>query len=222
MLDESEGETQHSNSTNFLVQHAARQIWPDHDMNMMINDNNYFTQLTTLDMMRRIRASDLWIALDFFICLLLFSVQLTHTFLHLGAQFPWQILLLVLHLGICDVETLYKVVTIYDIELYISRKDNTALQLVSKLLVLAIRDIRKLDVSSVAQRTLSNQLVATLVFPHIVHPQRQRQNHCNGASDDDRDLGWNVIRRTLLSEGKRAHDVAQTKRDQQHGVHGCL
>lgn len=65
MLDEREGKTQYSNSTNFLVQHAARQIWPDHDMNMMINDNNYFTQLMTLDMMRRIRASDLWIALVF-------------------------------------------------------------------------------------------------------------------------------------------------------------
>jgi hypothetical protein len=65
MLDEREGKTQYSNSTNFLVQHAARQIWPDHDMKMMINDNNYFTQLTTLDMMRRIRASDLWIALVF-------------------------------------------------------------------------------------------------------------------------------------------------------------
>jgi hypothetical protein len=53
-------------------------------MNMMINDNNYFTQLTTLDMMRRIRASDLWIAQDFF-GLLLFSVQLIQTSMHLGA-----------------------------------------------------------------------------------------------------------------------------------------
>jgi hypothetical protein len=78
MLEEREGKTQYSNSTNFALQHAARQIWPNHDMNMMINDNNYFTQLTTLDMMRRIRASDLWIALEFFMLTAFLCTTNTH------------------------------------------------------------------------------------------------------------------------------------------------
>ena len=92
-------------------------------------------------------------------------------------------------------------------------ESTTALQLVSKLLVLAISNIRELDVGSVAQRALCNQFIAALIFPHVVHPQCQCQNNCNGASHNNRDLGWDVIRRTLLREGKRSHDVAQTERD---------
>jgi hypothetical protein len=74
MLDEREGKTQNSNSTNFSGAACCQAIWPDHDMNFTMNDNNYSTQLTTLDMMRRIRASDLWIALDVFFLAYCFSL----------------------------------------------------------------------------------------------------------------------------------------------------
>jgi len=92
-----------------------------------------------------------------------------------------------------------------------SSKDHTALQLISKLLVLAISDIRELNVGSVAQRALSSQSVAALVLPHVIEPQCQGQADCDGASHDDRDLGRDVIRRTLCCESERAYDVAQTE-----------
>jgi hypothetical protein len=90
-------------------------------------------------------------------------------------------------------------------------EDHTALQLISKLLVLAISDIRELNVGSVTQRALSSQFVAAFVLPHVIEPQRQRQADCDGASHDDRNLGWDVIRRALCCESERAHDVAQTE-----------
>jgi hypothetical protein len=87
----------------------------------------------------------------------------------------------------------------------------TALQLVSELLVLAISDIRKLDVCAVAHSALSNQVVTALVFPHVVESECQRQTNRDRASDDDRDFGWDVIRGTRCRESERTHDVSQTE-----------
>lgn len=55
------------NSTNSQRSDALPAIWPDRDMNMMMNDNNYYiTQLTTLDITRRIRASEPLDSAEFF------------------------------------------------------------------------------------------------------------------------------------------------------------
>jgi len=72
---------------------------------MMMNDNNYyFTQLTTLDMTRRIRASEPLDSVGIF-CLLLFLCKTNTNPLPRGAQFTWQFSLHVLHRGTNDVET---------------------------------------------------------------------------------------------------------------------
>ena len=166
-------------------------------------------------MTRCIRASDLWKALVF--CLLLFSVKLIQSCLPLAKRihdktnltacaFTFRPLILKHHS--------HKFTRIR-VKIYLySSKCNTALQLVSKLLVLVIRDIRKLDIGPVAQCALRCQLIAALILPHLVHSQCQCQNHSHGASHDDVDLGWDVIRCALLRKGERTDDVAETERGQ--------